>query len=78
MKTKIIQVCGIYHLEDEIASFVSDEEATGYGVYIGQPGDFRWLRDFDTKNEALTYAEEVAQSNPNCWLDDLTYSDLEI
>lgn len=77
MKTKIVQVCGIYHLADEVVAFVSDEEATGYGVYIGQPGGFRWLQDFKEKKAALFYAKVLAGA-AQCEMDDLTYSDLEI
>jgi hypothetical protein len=34
-----------------------------YSVYMGEPGDFLWIADFAFYDDALNWAEEVADCN---------------
>lgn len=60
MSTLIIQVCGCYLEDGEVTPFVTDDEASYYGVYIGKGGDFNWLADFRDKETALQFGQLLA------------------
>lgn len=69
-----VQVCGIEHLPDCVEAYISDEEATGYGVYVGKPGAYRHVKDFKAKKNALAYAGVLALAY-DCELADDTFSE---
>lgn len=52
----IVQVAGCREDDGEVTPFVADEDAEFWSVYLGEPGGFKCLEDFDTKVEALGYA----------------------
>lgn len=56
---KFIQITGV-HDNGERTPFVSDEDAGFFGVYLGEPGDFAWLADFNYKTDALQWAHRLA------------------
>jgi hypothetical protein len=53
---------------------VSDTDATFYGVYLGEPGDFIWQADFSYKSDALDWAWKLATLH-NWELQDKTFKE---
>ena len=55
--TTYVQISGCFETDDrEGVPFVSHEDADFYGVYVGEPGEFRWQADFLLYEDAMTYA----------------------
>lgn len=38
------------------------KQAEFFGVYMGEPGSFKWCADFDFQTDALNWAQEVAET----------------
>jgi len=64
-----VQVQPCKDLEDCVVR-CSTSEANYFGVYIGEPGDYRWIADFASVTDAHNWAREVAQNN-DCTVEDL-------
>lgn len=52
----IVQVTGCLVEDGQTTPFVPDEQAQFFGVYIGKPGEFKWLADFALKADAIDFA----------------------
>lgn len=59
----IVQVTGCLVEDGQTTPFVPDEQAQFFGVYIGKPGEFKWLADFALKADAIDFAQCAALLN---------------
>lgn len=76
--TKHVQVCGcITDGVSNIEPFQSDIDADFYGVYVGEPGDFKWQADFLYKSDAFDFARLLAGRH-NYLIDDRTFPGVRI
>lgn len=72
--TTIVQVCGCADIDGEVNPLVPDCDAKFYGVYIGKDGPpFEWVADFQSKTDAVNWAEEVAECHDGV-IEDKTYT----
>lgn len=70
----IVQVAGCREEEGYITPFVADEDAEFWSVYLGEPGAFECIEDFNNKNDALNFAYRLVVSESADTLDNLTFS----
>lgn len=70
MTDEIVQVRPCQEV-DGMVTQCEESEADFFGVYYGGPGDLMWAADFNTLNDAINWATEVAENN-NCPLEVLT------
>lgn len=70
----IVQVAGCREEDEQVTPFVPDEDAQFWSVYLGEYGSFECVADFDSKSDALSYANKLAQSARADTLDNRTFS----
>ena len=71
--TTYVQITGCVETDGQVVPFVSHEEAMFYGVYVGEPGSYKWQADFLHYEDALTYALAINKFH-SFPIDDKTYT----
>ncbi len=64
MTSEIVQVYLCIEVDGHVTQ-CEESEADFFGVYYGGPGDLMCAADFNTLNDAINWATEVAENN-NC------------
>lgn len=70
----IAQVAGCREGDGEVIPFVADEDAEFWSVYLGEPGTYRCIRDFNNKQDAVSYAFRLVVSERAKEVDNRTFS----
>lgn len=70
-----VQVAGCFDDGECTIGGVSNQMARFFSVYLGRPGDYVCLTDFETKAEAEEMAQELIDRGVADTYDDITYDE---
>jgi len=54
-----VQIKAITSIDGNVC-WCDEEDATAFAVYIGEPGEYRWIADFEVYEDARIWANGVA------------------
>lgn len=70
----IVQIAGCIEEDEQITPFVADEDAEFWSVYLGEPGSFECIKDFDNRQDAVVFALRLLGDGRAYKIDNLTFS----